>query len=70
MSIVLMNVENMWISARAFCFLFKWQYFKVFLLEKTIMAFGVYDTVYGMQHVYFSSTKPEDILEQQLKEQK
>lgn len=33
------------------------------------MAFGVYDTAYGMQHIYFSNTKTQRIwcsLEQEL----
>lgn len=34
------------------------------------MAFGVYATVNGMQHVYLSNTKTQNILEQQLRDQK
>lgn len=74
MSIALMNVENMNISARAFLLSIQMTILKVFLLEKTVMAFGVYDIAYGMQHIYFSNTKTQTIwciLEQQLlKEQK
>lgn len=74
MSIALMNVENMSISARAFLLSIQMTILWSIPFRKTVMAFGVYDIAYGKQHIYFSNTKTLRIcciLEQQLlKEQK